>query len=584
MKNPATRMRRSGIVRCAIYTRKSSEEGLEQEFNSLQAQREACEAFITSQRHEGWVCLRAGYDDGGFSGATIDRPALQRLLADLTAGRVDTVVVYKIDRLTRSLADFAKIVEILDTRGACFVSVTQQFNTTTSMGRLTLNVLLSFAQFEREVIGERIRDKIAASKKKGMWMGGVPPLGYRVEDRKLVIIDSEAEIVRSIFCRYAELGSVRLLRAELEAQGSKSKSWTSAAGRVIGGKPFSRGALYLMLRNRTYRGEIVHKGQSHPGEHPPIIDQPLWDAVQRRLTGNIAERNPDARTHQPSLLTGMLFDREGNRMTPSYAVKNGTRYRYYVSRPLITQDQSEGATALRIPAAEIEHLVTSRVRQWLLDPGNIYQATQLPDLSAQRRLIARAGKIGKSWPELPGTRQRALLTTLIDRIDVGAHQTDIHLRLTRLAALLDVAATPLPSATEDEIQILSIPARLHSSGRAIRMLIEGSDPFATAKPDARLVKLLIRARRFNATLLDSDGVPFAALAKRQGVSPSYFTRLVRLSYLAPDITEAILDGHQPPDLTADKLLAHSRLPLGWHEQRTVLGFASRTELSAWSHR
>jgi DNA invertase Pin-like site-specific DNA recombinase len=213
------------------------------------------------------VCLRAGYDDGGFSGATIDRPALQRLLADITAGRVDTVVVYKIDRLTRSLADFAKIVEILDARSASFVSVTQQFNTTTSMGRLTLNVLLSFAQFEREVIGERIRDKIAASKKKGMWMGGVPPLGYRVQDRKLVIIDSEAEIVRSIFHRYAELGSVRLVKAELEAQGRKSKSWKSAAGRMIGGKPFSRGALYLMLRNRTYRGDIVHKGQSHPGEH-----------------------------------------------------------------------------------------------------------------------------------------------------------------------------------------------------------------------------------------------------------------------------------------------------------------------------
>src|SRR5438874_404088 len=243
MKKPATATRRNRTVRCAIYTRKSSEEGLEQEFNSLQAQREACEAFIESQRQEGWVCLRAAYDDGGFSGATMDRPALQRLLADLTAGRVDTIVVYKIDRLTRSLADFAKIVEILDARGASFVSVTQQFNTTTSMGRLTLNVLLSFAQFEREVIGERIRDKIAASKRKGMWMGGVPPLGYRAENHKLVVIDGEAEIVRSIFRRYAELGSVRLLKAELEARGIKSNSWTSAAGRVIGGKPFSRGAL-----------------------------------------------------------------------------------------------------------------------------------------------------------------------------------------------------------------------------------------------------------------------------------------------------------------------------------------------------
>jgi site-specific DNA recombinase len=433
-------------------------------------------------------------------------------------------------------------------------------------------VLLSFAQFEREVIGERIRDKIAASKKKGMWMGGVPPLGYRVQDRKLVIVDREAELVRSIFRRYAELGSVRLLKEELEAQGSKSKSWTSGAGRLIGGKPFSRGALYRILRNRTYRGEIVHNGQSHPGEHTPIIDQPLWEAVQRQLADHTAERNSGTRTHQPSLLAGMLFDTEGNRMTPSYAVKKGRRYRYYVSRPLITQDQRESSTTLRIPAAEIEHLVTSRVRQWLLDPGAIYQATRLADPSAQRRLIARAVEIGKSWTELPGTRQRAFLTTLIDRIDVGTHQIDIHLRRARLAALLDGAATPLSSATDDEIQILAISVRLRRAGRAIRMLIEGTDRFATAKPDARLVKLLIRTRQFNATLRDSDGVPFAALAKREGVSPSYFTRLVRLAYLAPDITEAILDGHQPRDLTADKLLAHSRLPLGWHEQRTVLGF------------
>jgi len=565
--------RRNARVRCAIYTRKSSEEGLEQQFNSLQAQREACEAFITSQRHEGWVCLRAGYDDGGFSGATMGRPALQRLLADLTAGRVDIVVVYKIDRLTRSLADFAKIVEILDARSASFVSVTQQFNTTTSMGRLTLNVLLSFAQFEREVIGERIRDKIAASKKKGMWMGGVPPLGYRVQDRKLVIIDGEAELVRSIFRRYAELGSVRLLKTELDAQGRKSKSWTSASGRRIGGKPFSRGALYLMLRNRTYRGEIVHQGQSHPGEHPPVIDPPLWDAVQMRLAVNTTERNSTTRTQQPSLLAGMLFDAEGNRMTPSYAIKDGTRYSYYVSRPLITKDQRESATALRIPAGEIEHLVTSRVRRWLVDPGGIYQSTRLPDPSAQRRLIARAAEIGKSWTELPGTRQRAFLTTLIDRIDVGADQMDIHLRPTRLAALLDVAATPLPSVSDEESQTLSVPIRLRRAGREITMRIDGTDPFATAKPDARLVKLLIRARRFNAALVGSDGVPFAALAKREGVSPSYFTRLVRLSYLAPDITEAILDGRQPPDLTADKLLAHSRLPLGWHEQKAVLGFA-----------
>src|SRR5690348_3301950 len=301
-RSVVTGTRRIERVRCAIYTRKSSEEGLEQEFNSLQAQREACEAFINSQRHEGWVCLPQAYDDGGFSGATMERPALQQLLADIAAGRVDTIVVYKIDRLTRSLADFAKIVDILDTKGASFVSVTQQFNTTTSMGRLTLNILLSFAQFEREVIDERIRDKIAASKRKGMWMGGIPTLGYRAQDRKLVVIESEAEIVRAIFRRYAELGSVRLLKDELEARGIKSKSWTTASGRRIGGKPFSRGALYLMLQNRLYRGEVVHKGQSHPGEHTPVINPPLWGAVQAQLAANTAERNAGTRIRQPSLL------------------------------------------------------------------------------------------------------------------------------------------------------------------------------------------------------------------------------------------------------------------------------------------
>jgi hypothetical protein len=435
-----------------------------------------------------------------------------------------------------------------------------------------LNILLSFAQFEREVIGERIRDKIAASKKKGMWMGGVPPLGYRVQERKLVIVDGEAEIVRAIFRRYAELGSVRLLKDELEARRIKSKSWTSAAGRLIGDKPFSRGALYLMLQNRLYRGEIVHKGQSHPGEHPPIIDPPLWDAVQAQLASNAGERNSGTRTHQPCLLAGMLFDGDGNRITPTYAVKNGVRYRYYVSRPLITSDQTEPSAGLRIPAGEIEQLVTSRLRQWLFDPS-IYQATRLSDPSTQRRLLARAAEIGKCWPELPATRQRAFLTALIERIDVRATQIDIHIRPTRLGAILDIAAMPVPHATDEETQIVSIPVRLRRSGRETTMRIDGTDPFATTKPDERLVKLLIRAHRFNAALLNSDGVSYAALAKREGVSPSYFTRLVRLSYLAPDIGQAILDGRQPRDLTADKLLAHSRLPLAWHDQRTALGFA-----------
>jgi len=501
-------MRRNGTVRCAIYTRKSSEEGLEQEFNSLQAQREACEAFINSQRHEGWVGLCATYDDGGFSGATMDRPALQQLLADVTAGRVDTVVVYKIDRLTRSLADFAKIVEILDARGASFVSVTQQFNTTTSMGRLTLNVLLSFAQFEREVIGERIRDKIAASKKRGMWMGGVPPLGYQAQDRKLIIVDSEAEIVRLIFRRYAELGSVRLLKDELEARNIQSKLRTTASGRISGGKPFARGALYLMLQNRIYRGEIVHNEKSYLGEHAPIIDQPLWDAVQAQVASNAAQRNDDGKTRQLSLLAGMLFDSDGNRMTPSHALKKGTRYRYYVSRSLITKDRIENSAGLRIPAAEIEQLVSSRVHRWLLDPGSIYKSTsaRLADASMQQKLVARAADLGKRWPELPVARKRAVLTALIERIEVSVEQIDIRLRPPRLNALLDAAA-PSRGATDDETEILSVPVRLRRAGREIKMVIDGTDPFDAAKPDARLIRLLLRARRFNTTLAHGEGIP-----------------------------------------------------------------------------
>jgi len=406
-----------------------------------------------------------------------------------------------------------------------------------------------------------------------MWMGGVPPLGYRAQDRKLVTIESEAEIVRFIFRRYAELGSVRLLKDELEARSIQSKLRTSASGRISGGKPFARGALYLMLQNRLYRGEIVHKEQSHPGEHPPIIDQPLWDAVQAQVAGNAAQRNEGGKTRQPSLLAGMLFDRDGNRMTPSHAVKKGTRYRYYVSRSLITKDRTKNSLGLRIPAAEIEQLVSSRVHRWLVDPGSIYKSTsaRLADASMQQRLVARAADLSKHWPELPAARKRAVLAALIERIEVRVDQIDIRLRPQRLSALLDPAATS-QGVTDDETEILSVPVRLRRAGREIKMLIGGPDPF-DAKPDARLIRLLLRARRFNATLAQGEGIPFAALAQREGVSRSYFTRLVRLSYLAPDITQAILDGRQPLDLTAEKLLEHSRLPLAWHNQRTVLGFA-----------
>ena len=323
-------------VRCAIYSRKSTEEGLEQDFNSLDAQREACEAFIASQKHEGWVVLPTHYDDGGYSGGTLERPALQRLLADIRGSKVDVVVVYKIDRLTRSLLDFAKMLEVFDVRSVSFVSITQAFNTATSMGRLTLNVLLSFAQFERDVTGERIRDKIAASKKKGMWMGGFPPLGYDVKDRKLIVNEAEAEAVRHIFRRYQKLGSVLLLKEHLDQAGIISKNRMAPDGRPYGGKPIARGALYHMLQNRIYRGEIVHKNQAYPGEHAPIIDDELWQDVQKSLAANRVDRGAGKGKNHVSLLAGLIFDAQGEPMTPSHAVKKGTRYRYYVSKSLVT--------------------------------------------------------------------------------------------------------------------------------------------------------------------------------------------------------------------------------------------------------
>jgi hypothetical protein len=330
-----------------------------------------------------------------------------------------------------------------------------------------------------------------------------------------------------------------------------------------------------MLQNRIYRGEIVHNTQSYLGEHEPIIDQSLWDAVQAQLASNAAQHNDGRKTRPSSLLVGILFDSDGNRMTPSYAVNKGTRYRYYVSRSLITKDRAETSAGLRIPAAEIEHLVSSRVHRWLLDPGSIYKSTsaRLADASMQQRLVARAADLGKYWPQWPVARKRAVLAALVDRIEVSLDRIDIRLRPPWLGVLLDVAAASSQGVKDDEIQTLSVPVCLRRAGREIRMVIDGSDSFAATQPDMRLIKLLLRARRFNATLAEGEGVPFAALAEREGVSRSYFTRLVRLSYLAPDITQAILDGRQPRDLTATKLLEHSRLPLEWHDQRTALGFA-----------
>jgi site-specific DNA recombinase len=340
-----------GILRCAIYTRVSTDQGLEQDFNSLDAQREASEAYLKSQAHEGWRLIRDHYDDGGYSGGSMERPALQKLLADVEARRIDVIVVYKVDRLTRSLADFAKLVELFDKHDVSFVSVTQSFNTTTSMGRLTLNVLLSFAQFEREVTGERIWDKIAASKKKGMWMGGVVPLGYRAEDRALHIVENHAEMVRSLFRRYLEAGSVVRLKPQLDAEGFRLPVRIDGAGRSTGGGPISRGHIYKILSNPIYVGRITHKGRVHEGQHKPIVSQELWDQVQRCFADRRgAFITKKARQASDALLAGKLFDDSGNRMSPSWASKGSKRWRYYVSQAALRGDKSKTGSIVRVPA------------------------------------------------------------------------------------------------------------------------------------------------------------------------------------------------------------------------------------------
>ena len=396
-------------MRCAIYARKSSEEGLEQDFNSLQAQREACEAYIASQKHEGWIALPTFYDDGGVSGATLQRPALQRLLADVEAGRIDTIVVYKVDRLTRTLSDFARLVEIFDRKDVSFVSVTQQFNTTTSMGRLTLNVLLSFAQFEREVTGERIRDKIAASKRKGMWMGGNPPLGYDVKDKKLIVNEAEAETVRSIFRQYRKIESVRELRDRLAAEGVTSKRRVRRDGSIVGGKPINRGALYHLLHNRLYRGEMVHKDKAYPGQHEAIVDEALWEEVQATLAANTNGERREG-TRQPSLLTGLAVDEQGEGLSASHAVKKGRRYRYYVSRHLILEGKRAGRKGWRLPAADLEGLVTVRLRDWLADAAAISAVIDGDprEASAHAVLITRAQSLADRWPELKPHQARPI--------------------------------------------------------------------------------------------------------------------------------------------------------------------------------
>lgn len=505
--------------RCAIYTRKSTDEGLEQSFNSLDAQREACAAYILSQTHEGWEAIPALYDDGGYSGGSMDRPGLQQLLLDVEAGKVDVIVVYKVDRLTRSLADFARIVDVLDKRGASFVSVTQAFNTTTSMGRLTLNVLLSFAQFEREVTGERIRDKIAASKARGMWMGGVVPLGYEVRDRKLVIVPEEAERVRHIFTRYLKRGSVYLLQQELAAQGIRTKARILKDGRPYGEKNFSRGALYQMLANRIYLGEITHRGKAYPGEHESIIDAATFEQVCALLTSNRVRRTVAADAEHPSLLAGILWDSDGRRMSPSHANKNGARYRYYISRK---DKERQPLPIHRVPAGEIENLVTHQLRQ----------------------------HTDANWDTPSPTRETIL--EYIDRVTV--HPNCLVIRFAGIDEPVTVIASLIRCSGETRIAA-------------------ASDVWPNARRDPSLIKLIVRAHQARKALDNPGNSSIEGAASSMGLSAQYFCRLLRLAYLAPDITTAILDGRQPAHLNRQFLARINNLPFAWADQREMLGFA-----------
>jgi site-specific DNA recombinase len=566
-------------LRCAIYTRKSSDEGLNQAFNSLHAQREACAAYIASQRQEGWQLAETAYDDGGISGATMARPALQRLLADIEARRVEVVVVYKVDRLTRSLADFARIIEAFDRHGVSFVSITQQFNTTTSMGRLTLNVLLSFAQFERELTGERIRDKIAASRARGLWMGGHVPLGYDLEAKRLLVNPCEATTVRLIFARYLELGCVARLKAELDGRGIVSKIRDAPTSKPVGGKPFSRGALYRLLANRVYIGEAVHKGQTYPGEHEPILEPALFAAVQRQLASRCLARASGARAAEPSLLGGLLSDGEGERLSPSHAVKNRKRYRYYVSQALLQgRGRRPRNPMTRIPAHDLEAVVIAELRSLLQDPGALLDllSAVAPDLAEQQELLQAAADLAERWPTLPPGQIGTLVRATIARVVLQSDQIDIAFSPARLRALLHAgeATAPAPEidATEDPVVTHSVHARLERRGGETKLIVPARA--ADARPPApnpTLIKALVRAQHWFERLQSGQASCMRAIARAEGLTDRYVARILPLAFLAPDLKEAILQGAQPTGLTLDRLC--QPLPLTWPEQRRLLALA-----------
>ena len=543
-------------IRCAIYTRKSSEEGLEQEFNSLDAQREACAAYVASQKGEGWILLPDLYDDGGISGGTLERPGLQRFLADIDAGKIDRVIVYKVDRLTRSLTDFSKLVERFDAAGCSFVSVTQSFNTATSMGRLTLNMLLSFAQFEREVTAERIRDKIAASKRKGLWMGGMSPLGYDADGRTLKINAREAEIVRTLFRLYLELGCVRQVKVEADRLQLRTRRRVFESGRTYGGVPFTRGRIYHLLSNPIYIGQIRHKGETYDGQHPAIIPNDIWDAVQEKLAENAARAKRRETAVSPSPLAGKFTDEAGDRLTPSHSMRRGRRHRYYVSHRLIARSGEADLDGWRLPATTLEGAVRSLIHNLLGDGARLMKLVANPTVAEINGLQKTAAQLADTIDDPAGPK---LLTDLIEcgRIEPG--RISVTLDHAVLAKHLSIPADRI----DPKLLELSSSFTLRRRGVEAKLVLNDAAP----EVDKKLLRNLARGWTWFEEI--KQGKSLMEIAKREQLSQRRIAQLVDLAFLAPNIVEAIVTGHQPVTLTSDALIK-SEHQLIWSDQRAKI--------------
>lgn len=544
-------------LRCAIYTRKSTDEGLDQDFNSLEAQRESCAAYVMSQTHEGWEALDLRYDDGGFSGGSLERPALRALMADIEKGLIDIVVVYKVDRLTRSLADFAKLVELFDRQKVSFVSVTQAFNTTNSMGRLTLNVLLSFAQFEREVTAERIRDKFRASKEKGMWMGGQPPLGYDIEHRKLVVNQTEVERVRLIFQRYLELGSVLRLMKDLTSRDIRSKRWVTQKGNPRGGTHFTRGALYALLQNPVYVGRIRHKDKIHDGQHEAIIDRATWDAAQDLLARNRHENRTKTNAKAPSLLAGLLVHEDGAPYRPRQTHKNGAHIHYYL--------HSSGT----LPAHEIDNCVAEELIGLLGRQAELCQIIGTDD-PAQIDLIGAKAELTSA--EIKLHPRRDLVLQMVDKVSVGETQISITVNRPGLRDLLTntQALTRSDPLDTEAPHLITRAFQLKRCGHGRKLIISQHKDRDGSQPDPSLLRTVARAHTWLEDL--KTGLNYTEIATRDAIDERLVARTVRLAFLAPDITKTILAGREPRGLTAERLIRIPKLPAAWTEQRSLLGF------------